>query len=68
MHAFDSDIDECVSSDGGGCEQNCINLQGSYECSCQQGYALESNGISCDGNYCTTMSYVSSSSSNLHSL
>ena len=44
-----SDIDECLSGDGGGCEQSCINLPGSYECSCQQGYVLGSNGINCNG-------------------
>ena len=44
-----SDVDECLSSDRGGCEQSCINLQGSYECSCQQGYVLESNGSNCNG-------------------
>ena len=44
-----SDVDECLSSDRGGCEQSCINLQGSYECSCQQGYVLERNGSNCNG-------------------
>ncbi len=48
-YLINSDVDECLSSDRGGCEQSCINLQGSYECSCLQGYVLGNNDIDCNG-------------------
>ena len=38
-----------MNADRGGCVQNCVNLQGSYECSCQQGYNIASDGFNCDG-------------------
>ena len=38
-----------MASDSGGCEQGCINLIGSYVCSCQPGYALGSSGFDCHG-------------------
>ena len=45
------DINECddflVS-----CEHSCINTVGSYECHCENGYQLHSNGRSCNGVYC----------------
>ena len=44
-----TDVDECLTRDRGGCEQNCVNLQGSYECSCMQGYILSSDDVSCNG-------------------
>ena len=47
--SFFVDIDECMNADRGGCIQNCVNLQGSYECSCQQGYNIASDGFNCDG-------------------
>ncbi|KAK7507523.1 hypothetical protein BaRGS_00001458, partial [Batillaria attramentaria] len=34
-----NDINECAT-DNGGCEHNCANSDGSYECSCRQGYSL----------------------------
>ena len=33
------------------CGQICTNTEGSYECSCNTGYVLNNNGISCDGMY-----------------
>ena len=42
-----ADIDEC-ESDNGGCDHTCTNQEGSYECSCQDGFMLESSG-SCQG-------------------
>ncbi len=41
------DIDECVVLNGG-CEHNCTNQEGSYECSCRDGFALE-NTKDCEG-------------------
>jgi hypothetical protein len=34
------DIDECAESPGL-CEQNCVNIWGSYRCSCSQGFSLQ---------------------------
>ena len=31
------------------CDQICINNPGSYHCSCNTGYSIKSNGISCMG-------------------
>ena len=33
------------------CEQNCHNTVGSYTCSCNAGYTLNSDGHTCDGIY-----------------
>jgi len=42
------DIDECV--DGiSGCSQVCSNTDGSFECSCMEGYSLGSDEKSCEG-------------------
>ena len=43
-----SDINECETN-GGGCEHNCSNTVGSFECLCQQGYSLASDGLQCNG-------------------
>ena len=50
-----SDINECSYSRGG-CDQLCNNFPGSYNCSCLQGYILQSNKKSCQGTY-TSMEY-----------
>ena len=42
-----ADVDECMSTNGG-CDQVCLNLIGSYLCSCNAGYSLES-GSTCSG-------------------
>ena len=34
------DINECLNENGG-CEQECTNQISSFECSCNDGYALE---------------------------
>ncbi|XP_078621643.1 uncharacterized protein LOC144887947 isoform X2 [Branchiostoma floridae x Branchiostoma japonicum] len=36
-------------SNNGGCVQICTNTSGSYHCSCQEGYILNSDGFTCDG-------------------
>ena len=41
------DIDECARGTGG-CQHICNNIDGSYYCSCNDGYTLKS-----DGKYCT---------------
>ena len=45
---FVADINEC-SSNNGGCAQNCHNTVGSYNCTCNTGYSLASNGHNCNG-------------------
>ncbi|MCP3662876.1 MAG: hypothetical protein GY696_10325, partial [Gammaproteobacteria bacterium] len=42
MVIFRLDIDECLSGNGG-CQHNCDNTPGSYECSCLSGYKLEAD-------------------------
>ena len=42
------DVDEC-ESDNGGCGQMCVNSQGSYQCSCEDGYHLANNNHFCLG-------------------
>ena len=42
------DINECQIN-GGGCEHNCSNTDGSFMCLCQQGFSLASDGLLCDG-------------------
>ena len=41
-------MDECTISNGG-CEHQCTNLIGSYECSCIEGFVLKSDGRNCSG-------------------
>ena len=43
-----TDNDECVMETDI-CDQICINNPGLYHCSCNTGYSLKSNGISCIG-------------------
>ena len=46
------DIDECAISElGGMCSQVCVNTPGSYECQCNIGYRLSSDGFTCEGSY-----------------
>ena len=42
------DINECDDSNGG-CEQTCQNTQGSFYCSCWNGYGLDANKYNCSG-------------------
>ena len=44
-----SDVNECDSSNGG-CEQICTNSVGSFECSCDAGFTLDSDNRNCTGN------------------
>ena len=45
-----ADIDECTT-DNGGCEQSCLNNNGSYSCTCSNGYGLVSNQKNCSGKH-----------------
>ena len=42
------DIDECASNNGG-CNQTCNNTDGSFTCSCDSGYTLDSDRLGCSG-------------------
>lgn len=44
---FMKEFDECVLIDHG-CEHNCINTLGGFECSCKPGYELHSDGKHCE--------------------
>lgn len=44
------DIDEC-SEGASGCDQDCHNTQGSYVCSCRQGFILQQDGHTCKGEH-----------------
>ena len=54
-----TDINECNESNGG-CIYNCTNTEGSFECSCRDGYKLDSYGTNCSGTriICTLQYYV----------
>ena len=42
-----TDIDECAA-DTDGCDQVCTNTPGSFECSCNSGFSLSTDGRTCD--------------------
>ena len=42
------DTNECLTNNGG-CHHNCHDSDGSYSCSCNNGYRLNSNGYTCEG-------------------
>ena len=42
------DINECTE---GPCDHYCTNTDGSFTCSCNNGYELDDNGRSCNGMY-----------------
>ena len=43
------DINEC--NEDSDCDQLCTNTNGSYYCSCNEGYSLKADGKSCKGIY-----------------
>ena len=45
-----TDINECLFSNGN-CSQACTNTNGSYFCSCQNGYMLSDDSMTCNGKY-----------------
>ena len=42
------DINECLTNNGG-CQHTCTNSIGSYSCSCNTGYVLDSDNHRCIG-------------------
>ena len=53
-----ADNNECLSGNGG-CQQVCVNTNGSYYCDCQTGYKLKSDDISCIENNNYTHNLIS---------
>ena len=47
IYSWCADIDECEEPSR--CDQGCTNSNGSYECSCDAGYELDTNGHTCYG-------------------
>ena len=45
---FFVDIDECLYR-ATGCEQNCSNTVGSFECTCNKGFHLNMDAKTCRG-------------------
>lgn len=55
-----SDINECAMFPGLCVNGRCKNTIGSFECECNPGFAKDSFGTNCTGNYfsyCTSISY-----------
>lgn len=44
------DIDECDFNNGG-CDQLCLNGNGTFVCDCRDGYSLHGNHYTCIGKY-----------------
>ena len=42
------DNDECATNDGG-CAHTCTNTEGSFVCSCNEGFTLNADGLGCTG-------------------
>ena len=50
MFSFDTiDIDEC-SNNQHDCDHICGNIVGAFNCSCQNGFILQPDGRTCEGN------------------
>lgn len=47
---FMKEYNECDHTNHG-CEQDCINTLGSYECACRLGFELHSDGKRCEGKF-----------------
>ena len=45
-----TDYNEC-RYENGRCEQQCENTYGSYKCRCEDGYTMNLDGHSCDGEF-----------------
>ena len=50
------DINECNGNHQ--CDHECINVDGSYACSCDPGYELESDNRTCKGSQYTSALHV----------
>ena len=52
-----TDVFECGTNNGG-CTQNCHNTEGSYYCSCDSGYTLDSDDHGCTGTLYSQNSHI----------
>ena len=48
LSRFVIDIDECATNQHQ-CNQDCTNNDGSYTCSCVDGFRLDADGYTCNG-------------------
>ena len=46
MPTTDTDIDECSGVNN--CQQGCINIPGSYNCTCGSAFTLDTDGRTCN--------------------
>ena len=44
--------------DGHNCSQICVELEGSYNCSCYTGYELQEDGVACEGNLINNIIFI----------
>ena len=51
-----TDVNECEESLAD-CDHLCHNSEGSYTCSCKEGYALDANERSCTGKYQNALTF-----------
>ena len=47
-------MNECMNNNGG-CDQICTDTEDSFNCSCNTGYTLDSDGSNCSGETDTVM-------------
>ena len=56
------DFDECEHNTTHSCAHLCVNTEGSYQCSCPEGYQLAPDGRNCSGivrsSFCTERHYL----------
>ena len=60
-----TDVNECLYK-ATDCEQDCENTVGSFECSCRQGFNLQPDGKSCEGEQSMHSKYRSMQPSSLY--
>ena len=60
-----ADNDEC-SHNNGGCDHDCTNSIGSYECACREGYDLADDDHKCIGMVVTSLYIQLCSHTNMH--
>ena len=58
-HNLDLDINECETSNGG-CDHQCNNTVGSFNCNCRKGFFLAANRKTCIGKFCIKVEQVKS--------
>ena len=49
-HNLDLDVNECEKFNGG-CDHQCNNTIGSFNCNCTKGFFLDANGRTCIGKF-----------------